>query len=80
MAKAADSKVERLLTVAQVAELLGTTDRLLRMPAGDPSEGIAWRGTLTALLVGLAGFEPATSATQTRRASQTALQPVRARV
>ena len=29
-------------------------------------------------LVGLAGFEPATSATQTRRASQTALQPVRA--
>ena len=27
-------------------------------------------------LVGLAGFEPATSATQTRRASQAALQPV----
>ena len=27
-------------------------------------------------VVGLAGFEPATSATQTRRASQTALQPV----
>jgi hypothetical protein len=26
--------------------------------------------------VGLAGFEPATSATQTRRASQAALQPV----
>ena len=31
-------------------------------------------------LVGLAGFEPATSATQTRRASQAALQPVRGRV
>jgi hypothetical protein len=30
--------------------------------------------------VGLAGFEPATSATQTRRASQTALQPVPTRV
>ena len=30
--------------------------------------------------VGLAGFEPATSATQTRRASQTALQPVPMRV
>ena len=28
------------------------------------------------LSVGLAGFEPATSATQTRRASQAALQPV----
>ena len=27
-------------------------------------------------VVGLAGFEPATSATQTRRASQAALQPV----
>ncbi len=27
-------------------------------------------------MVGLAGFEPAASATQTRRASQTALQPV----
>jgi IS605 OrfB family transposase len=31
-------------------------------------------------LVGLAGLEPATSATQTRRASQTALQPVRGTV
>ena len=31
-------------------------------------------------VVGLAGFEPATSATQTRRASQTALQPVPGRV
>ena len=31
-------------------------------------------------LVGLAGFEPATSATQTRRASQAALQPVRTKV
>jgi hypothetical protein len=30
--------------------------------------------------VGLAGFEPATSATQTRRASQAALQPVRGQV
>jgi hypothetical protein len=30
----------------------------------------------TGLLVGLAGFEPAASATQTRRASQAALQPV----
>ena len=31
-------------------------------------------------VVGLAGFEPAASATQTRRASQTALQPVLRRV
>lgn len=30
MAKAADSKIERLLTVAQVAELLGTTERFPR--------------------------------------------------
>ena len=30
----------------------------------------------TLAVVGLAGFEPATSATQTRRASQAALQPV----
>jgi creatinine amidohydrolase len=35
---------------------------------------------LVLVLVGLAGFEPATSATQTRRASQTALQPVPSRV
>ena len=33
-----------------------------------------------AAVVGLAGFEPAASATQTRRASQTALQPVLRRV
>ena len=30
MAKAADSTIERLLTVAQVAELLGTTERFPR--------------------------------------------------
>lgn len=30
MAKAAESKIERLLTVAQVAELLGTTERFPR--------------------------------------------------
>ena len=30
MARAADSKVERLLTVAQVADLLGTTERFPR--------------------------------------------------
>ena len=30
MAKSADAKVERLLTVAQVAELLGTTERFPR--------------------------------------------------
>ena len=30
MAKAAGSKIERLLTVAQVAELLGTTERFPR--------------------------------------------------
>jgi DNA-binding CsgD family transcriptional regulator len=36
----------------------------------------ALAGSGTELNVGLAGLEPATSATQTRRASQTALQPV----
>jgi excisionase family DNA binding protein len=30
MTKSADSKIERLLTVAQVAELLGTTERFPR--------------------------------------------------
>ena len=30
MAKAADGRIERLLTVAQVAELLGTTERFPR--------------------------------------------------
>ena len=30
MAKAPDNKIERLLTVAQVAELLGTTERFPR--------------------------------------------------
>ena len=30
MAKAANSKIERLLTVAEVAELLGTTERFPR--------------------------------------------------
>jgi excisionase family DNA binding protein len=30
MAKAAESKIERLLTLAQVAELLGTTERFPR--------------------------------------------------
>ena len=42
--------------------------KLQNSPAADASH--------RAKLVGLAGFEPATSATQTRRASQTALQPV----
>jgi hypothetical protein len=37
-------------------------------------------GSSQLMLVGLAGFEPATSATQTRRASQAALQPVPSRV
>jgi len=37
-------------------------------------------GVVGLAVVGLAGFEPATSATQTRRASQTALQPVPGRV
>ena len=36
----------------------------------------ALAGADTEINVGLAGFEPATSATQTRRASQAALQPV----
>jgi hypothetical protein len=38
---------------------------------------LADHGSSTKVLVGLAGFEPAASATQTRRASQAALQPVR---
>src|SRR6266704_1200374 len=38
--------------------------------------GWTWSVDRGAGLVGLAGFEPATSATQTRRASQAALQPV----
>jgi hypothetical protein len=37
---------------------------------------VAWPPTGSKILVGLAGFEPAASATQTRRASQAALQPV----
>ncbi len=48
-------------------------------PASHPCwRSCAWK--FSAKLVGLAGFEPATSATQTRRASQTALQPVPTRV
>jgi hypothetical protein len=54
--------------------VLGTGERLTML-------GRAGCGRLAGLLaglavVGLAGFEPATSATQTRRASQAALQPV----
>jgi uncharacterized membrane protein YccC len=53
--------------------VLGTGERLTVL-------GRAGCGRLVGLavvgLVGLAGFEPATSATQTRRASQAALQPV----
>ena len=40
----------------------------------------SWPAGCGCSVVGLAGFEPATSATQTRRASQTALQPVPGRV
>ena len=43
--------------------------------AGLVSEVLPLQRSLLAV-VGLAGFEPATSATQTRRASQAALQPV----
>ena len=50
--------------------VLGTGERLTVL-------GRAGCGRLAGLVVvGLAGFEPATSATQTRRASQAALQPV----
>jgi hypothetical protein len=54
-----------------------------RLIHGEGTEALVWvlheaTGFRCALsgLVGLAGLEPATSATQTRRASQTALQPV----
>jgi hypothetical protein len=54
-------------------------DRPDRMRTQDPAHGFRpaqgpWRCDISP--VGLAGFEPATSATQTRRASQAALQPV----
>jgi hypothetical protein len=60
-----------------------TTMSRLGGPGGRPPGDTADRGegdrrspSSVDHLVGLAGFEPATSATQTRRASQTALQPV----
>ena len=50
--------------------VLGTGERLTVLGR------VAMVGRAVVGLVGLAGFEPATSATQTRRASQAALQPV----
>jgi hypothetical protein len=55
-------------TVRALLGVLGTGERLTVQAVA------VWA------VVGLAGFEPATSATQTRRASQTALQPVPGRV
>ena len=60
--------------------VLGTGERLTVLSRAGSGRLTWWvgRGRVDrgAGLVGLAGFEPATSATQTRRASQAALQPV----
>ena len=63
-----------VVVLEQLLGVLGTGERLTVL--GRVAVPRAARAVAGLAVVGLAGFEPATSATQTRRASQTALQPV----
>jgi hypothetical protein len=76
-----DSRADRRTGTRRQPPASPTHRKLTPLPSDHP--GIITTGSTATEKpspVGLAGFEPATSATQTRRASQTALQPVPTRV